>query len=94
MYFKSILEQIAYDFGFELDDLCFNVSTENFDFPFSFFVFEDDCVLGINVTTEDGMEKLHIIVKSKIDYIRIHYLDEISDLLVENNNNSYDYMCQ
>lgn len=94
MDFKSILEQIAYDFGMELDDVCFSVSTENYDFPFSFFEFENECVLGINVTNEEGLEKLHIVVKSKIDHIRIHYLDELYDLMLDDTSNLNDYKYQ
>lgn len=77
MEFKETLLQVADDFGMQLDDLCFAVSTKDFDFPFSFFEFEDDEILGILVTDEEGKEKLHLIVKSEIVYIRIHYFDEL-----------------
>lgn len=80
MTFKEVLIQVADDFEMKLEDLCFAVSTRDFDFPFSFYVFEDDEFLGILVTDEDGMEKLHLIVKSEIVYIRIHYLDELKAL--------------
>ena len=66
MKFKEILMQVADDFEMQLEDLCFAVSTRDFDFPFSFFAFEDDEFLGILVTDEEGMEKLHLIVKSEI----------------------------
>lgn len=77
MEFKEILMQVSNDFEMKLDDLCFAVSTRDFDFPFSFFAFENDEFLGILATDEEGMEKLHIIVKSEIVYIRIHYYDEL-----------------
>lgn len=88
MDFESILTQIAYDFGMKLEDLAFCISTESFDFPFSFFAFEDDDFLGILCTDENGAEKLHIIVKSEIVYIKIHYLDEI-EFLFENEDNEH-----
>ena len=80
MMFKEVLIQIAQDLEIELDDLCFLVSTDSFDFPFSFFAFEDEEVLGILVTDENGAEKLHVIIKSTIVYFRIHYLDELMEL--------------
>ena len=86
MKFKEILMQVADDFEMQLEDLCFAVSTKDFDFPFSFFVFEDDEFLGLLVTDEEGMEKLHLIVKSEIVYIRIHYLDELQALFEIDNN--------
>ena len=86
MEFKELLLQVADDFEMKLGDLCFAVSTKDFDFPFSFFVFEDDDFLGILVTDEEGMEKLHLIVKSEIVYIRIHYLDELQALFEIDDN--------
>lgn len=85
-YFKEVLMQVSDDFEMKLDDLCFAVSTKDFDFPFSFFAFENDEFLGILVTDEDGMEKLHLIVKSEIVYIRIHYLDELQTLFEIDDN--------
>lgn len=89
MEFKSVLMQLADDFGMKLEELCFAVSTKDFDFPFSFFAFEDDEFLGLLVTDEDGMEKLHLIVKSEIVYIRIHYLDELKALFEIDDNDNY-----
>lgn len=86
MNFKEVLIQVADDFEMQLDDLCFAVSTRDFDFPFSFFAFEDDEFLGILVTDEEGMEKLHLIVKSEIVYMRIHYLDELQALFEFDDN--------
>ena len=81
--------QVADDFEMKLSDLCFAVSTKDFDFPFSFFAFEDDEFLGVLVTDEDGMEKLHLIVKSEIVYLRIHYLDELQALFEIDDNDTY-----
>ena len=89
MEFKEALLQVSNDFEMKLEDLCFAVSTKDFDFPFSFFAFEDDEFLGILVTDEDGMEKLHLIVKSEIVYIRIHYLDELKMLFDDEDNDNY-----
>lgn len=89
MEFKEILLQVSDDFGMEIGDLCFAVSTKDFDFPFSFFAFENDEFLGILVTDEEGMEKLHLIVKSEIVYIRIHYLDELQALFEIDDNDTY-----
>lgn len=89
MEFKEVLIQLADDFGMKLEDLCFAVSTKDFDFPFSFFAFEDDEFLGLLVTDEDGMEKLHLIVKSEIVYIRIHYYDELKMLFDDEDNDNY-----
>lgn len=86
MEFKEVLIQVADDSGMKLDDLCFAVSTKDFDFPFSFFAFEDDEFLGILVTDDEGMEKLHVIVKSEIVYLRIHYLDELQALFEIDDN--------
>ena len=86
MEFKEVLMQVADDFQMQLDDLCFAVSTKDFDFPFSFFAFEDDEILGILVTDEEGMEKLHLVVKSEIVYIRIHYQDELQVLFEIDDN--------
>lgn len=80
MEFKETLLQVADDFEMKMEDLCFAVSTKDFDFPFSFFAFENDEFLGILVTDDEGMEKLHLIVKSEIVYIRIHYFDELQAL--------------
>lgn len=80
MNFKEVLMQVADDYEMQLDDLCFTVSTRDFDFPFSFFAFENDEILGIRVTDEEGMEKLHLIVKSEIVYIKIMYLDDLENI--------------
>lgn len=79
--YEELLRQIAAEFGMEFDNLCFAVSTRDFDFPFSFFAFETEDVIGLLVTDDNGMEKLHVIVKSEIVYIRIHYLDELEMLI-------------
>ena len=89
MEFKETLLQVADDFEMELRDLCFCVSTESFDFHFSFFAFEDDDFLGVLVTDEEGMERLHLIVKSEIVYIRIHYSDEIELFVSSDDNTDY-----
>lgn len=89
MNFKEILLQVSDDFEMKLEDLCFAVSTRDFDFPFSFFAFENDEFLGILVTDENGAEKLHLIVKSEIVYIRIHYLDELQALFEIDDNDTY-----
>lgn len=89
MNFKEVLMQVADDFGMEIGDLCFAVSTKDFDFPFSFFAFENDEFLGLLVTDEEGMEKLHLIVKSEIVYIRIHYYDELKMLFDDEDNDNY-----
>lgn len=81
MMFEDMLLQLADEFEMELDDFCFAVSTKDFDFPFSFFAFEDEDFLGLLVTDENGAEKLHVIVKSEIVYFRIHYLDELELLM-------------
>lgn len=80
MMFEELLKQVAHDFKMDMGDLCFSVSTKDFDFPFSFFDFETEDMLGILVTDEEGREKLHIIVKSEIVFLRIHYLDELVQL--------------
>ena len=89
MMFEYVLKQIAYDFGMQLEDLCFAVSTKDFDFPFSFFAFEDDNIIGVFVTDENGMEKIHVVVKSEIVYFRIHYLDEIESFMDDGDNDRY-----
>ena len=87
--FKEVLMQVADDFQMKLEDICFAVSTRDFDFPFSFFVDETDDFLIILVTDSEGFEKLHILVKDNVEYIRIHYLDEMSELFVDGNNEEY-----
>lgn len=89
MNFREVLLQVSDDFEMKLDDICFAVSTRDFDFPFSFYAFENDEFLGILVTDEEGMEKLHLIVKSEIVYIRIHYLDELQALFEIDDNDNY-----
>lgn len=89
MEFKEVLMQLSDDFEMKMEDLCFAVSTRDFDFPFSFYAFENDEFLGILVTDEEGMEKLHLIVKSEIVYIRIHYLDELKALFEFDENDTY-----
>ena len=86
--FKEVLLQVAEDFEMKLEDLCFSVSTESFDFPFSFYAFEDDEFLGLLVTDDSGMERLHLIVKNEIVYLRIHYHDEFVDLFNDDDVNS------
>ena len=86
MYFKGVLMQLAYDLGMNFDELCFAVSTSDFDFPFSFYAFENDEVLGLFVTDEGGAEKIHVIVKSEIVYFRIHYIDELKMLFTGGDN--------
>ena len=85
--YEELLRQIASEFEIGFNDLCFQVTTSNFDFPFSFFAFETEDVLGLLVTDENGMEKLHIIVKDNIEYLRLHYLDELEGIFnVEDDN--------
>lgn len=88
MNVKEILLMVSDDFEMQLEDLCFAVSTRDFDFPFSFFAFEDDEFLGLLVTDEEGMEKLHLIVKSEIVYLRVHYSDELESLFDDDDVNS------
>lgn len=89
MEFKEVLLQVVDDFEMKLEDLCFAVSTRDFDFPFSFFAFENDEFLGLLVTDEEGMEKLHLIVKSEIVYMRIHYSDELQSFSEIEDDKSY-----
>ena len=87
MNFKEVLIQVADDFEMKLDEICFTVSTRDFDFPFSFFAFEDDNILGILVTQVDGAEKLHLIVKNEIVFFKIMYLDDLEMLYDGDENN-------
>ena len=86
MEFKTVLMQLADEFEISLENICFSISMDEFDFPFSFFAFEDENFLGIYSTMDDGAEKLHVLVKSKIVYFRIHYLDELQALFEIDDN--------
>lgn len=81
--------QVADDFEMKLEDICFAVSTRDFDFPFSFYVGETDDFLMILVTDENGAEKIHIIVKSEIVFIKIMYLDDLEILFDDEDNDKY-----
>ena len=89
MMYEELLIQVASELGVECNDLCFAVSTANFDFPFSFFAFETDEALGLLVTDENGAEKLHIIVKENIEYLRLHYRDELEGLFDMEDDNKH-----
>lgn len=87
--FKELLTLLANDFEIELCDLCFCVSTESFDFPFSFYVDETSEYLIVLVTDSEGREKLHLINKSEIVFIKIMYLDDLEILFDDEDNDNY-----
>lgn len=80
--FRTMFESVANEFKISVDDLCFNISTGNFDLSFSFYAFETDEFLGVVVTDENGDEKLHVLVKNKIEFIQFVYQDDF-DLLFD-----------
>ena len=80
MLYKELLEYVSDELNIEFDDLCFSVTTSNFDFPFSFFAFETEDILGLLVTDDNGAEKLHMVVKENIEYLKLHYRDELEML--------------
>ena len=77
----------------KIEDIPLVINTIDTSYPFAFIDYEEDSVLGVNYTVEDGTERFIVINKEHIVDIEILYQQDI-DILTNEEDESPDVMYQ
>lgn len=81
-YTNMLLNGIPKQQNIEVQDIPLIINTVDVSYPLAFIDYEEDDVLGVNYTSEDGTERFVIINKKYIVDVEILYQQDI-DILTE-----------
>lgn len=82
--YSSLIRTVMKVSDSELSEVCINVVTQDYAYPFSFLEYEDEEHLGIYYTAEDFSERFVILNKKYIISVGIVYKQ---DLILEIDEN-------
>lgn len=88
-YTKMLLNGIQSYQNLSVEDIPLIINTVDTSYPLAFIDYEEDDVLGVNYTAEDGTERFIIINKKYIVDIAILYKDDI-DIIVKSDDKTED----
>ena len=77
----------------KIQDIPLIINTVEASYPFAFIDYEEDNILGINYTVEDGTERFVAVNKEHIIDIEILYQQDI-DILTDDEEEESDVMYQ
>lgn len=92
-YSKMLLNGVPKNSEMEVQDIPLIINTIEASYPFAFLDYEEEDVLGINYTADDGTERFVVINKKHIINIEILYQQDI-DILTFDDNDESDVMYQ
>ena len=92
-YSKMLLNGIPDDSEIEVQDIPLIINTIEASYPFAFLDYEEEDVLGVNYTADDGTERFIVINKKHIINIEILYQQDI-DILISEPEDDSDVMYQ
>lgn len=92
-YTKMLLNGIQSYTNLSVQDIPLVINTVDTSYPLAFIDYEEDDVLGVNYTAEDGTERFIVINKKYIVDVEIIYQQDI-DILEHKSNKKTDVMYQ
>lgn len=78
----------------KVEDIPLIINTVDMSYPLAFIDYEEDDVLGINYTTENGKERFVVINKKYIIDIEILYRDDFNIINQKDSKEESDVMYQ
>lgn len=93
-YSNMLLNGIRNHKDITVQDIPLVINTVDVSYPLAFIDYEEDDVLGINYTSEDGTERFVVINKKYIVDVEILYQQDISILTEEDAEEPSDIMYQ
>ena len=92
-YYSEMLLNGIQDNDITIQDIPLIINTIEASYPFAFLDYEEEDVLGVNYTAEDGTEGFIVINKKHIINIEILYQQDI-DILTAEPEKEHDVMYQ
>ena len=92
-YYSEMLLNGIQDNDITIQDIPLIINTIEASYPFAFLDYEEEDVLGVNYTAEDGTERFIVINKKHIVDIEILYQQDI-DILIAEPEKEHDVMYQ
>lgn len=92
-YYSEMLLNGIQDNAITVQDIPLIINTIEASYPFAFLDYEEEDVLGVNYTAEDGTERFIVINKKHIVDIEILYQQDI-DILTAEPEKEHDVMYQ
>ena len=92
-YTKMLLNGVQYNNDLSIQDIPLIINTVDTSYPLAFIDYEEDDVLGVNYTVEDGTERFIVINKKYVVDIEILYQQDI-DVISEPPQEKHDIMFQ
>lgn len=92
-YYSEMLLNGIQDNDITIQDIPLIINTIEASYPFAFLDYEEEDVLGVNYTAEDGTERFIVINKKHIINIEILYQQDI-DILTAEPEKEHDVMYQ
>lgn len=93
-YSNMLLNGIRNHEDITVQDIPLVINTVDVSYPLAFIDYEEDDVLGINYTSEDGTERFVVINKKYIVDVEILYQQDINILTEEDVEEPSDIMYQ
>lgn len=93
-YSKMLLNGFPNNDNIKIQDIPLIINTVDMSYPLAFIDYEEEDVLGINYTVEDGTERFIVINKSHIVDIGILYQQDINIITEESIDENEDVMYQ
>lgn len=94
-YSNMLLNGIQNDEDIKVQDIPLIINTVDMSYPFAFIDYEENDVLGINYTSEDGTERFVVVNKKYIVDVEILYQQDIDIITQEDEEKtSTDVMYQ
>ena len=82
-YYTQMLLNGLPDTELKVQDIPLIINTVDVSYPFAFIDYEEDNILGVNYTSEDGTERFVVINKKYIVDIEVLYEQDIS-IVIDN----------
>ena len=92
-YTKMLLNGLT-NSDMKVEDIPLIINTVDTSYPLAFIDYEEDGVLGINYTTENGKERFVVINKKYIIDIEILYRDDFNIINQKDSEEESDVMYQ
>lgn len=77
-YSKMLLNGLPNKEGMTVQDIPLIINTVDASYPLAFIDYEEDSVLGINYTVEDGTERFVVLNKKYVVDIEVLYEQDIN----------------
>ncbi len=90
-YSKMLLNGLPNKEGMTVQDIPLIINTVDASYPLAFIDYEEDSVLGINYTVEDGTERFVVLNKKYVVDIEVLYEQDIN-ILTDDEEEESDVM--